>query len=153
GACGGRTGSPAHTAGNAGTPARFADAHAKLESVQGGAPDTQSTGESWTAPEPAPRDRPGLATQWGETRESHVHDVDFLRSDPERPFAIAEIFYNDGSGVQALAAYHGDTPHPLSLRIASGAITVSIRDAWGAPLPGMRAGDRTYVTGREGARY
>jgi len=115
----------------------------------------QSAGESrqWTAPEPEPSERPGLATQWGETRESRVHDVDFLRSDPERPFAVAQIFYNDGAGVRALAAYHGDTPRPLSLRIARGAITVSIRDASGNPLPGMRAGERTYVTGREGDRY
>src|SRR5262252_4530328 len=27
-----------------------------------------------TAPEPAPRERPGLGTEWGETRESHVRD-------------------------------------------------------------------------------
>jgi hypothetical protein len=107
----------------------------------------------WTAPEPTPSERPGLATQWGETRESHVHDVDFLRGDPERPFAVAQIFYNDRAGVRALAAYHGDTPRPLSLRVANGAITVSIRNAYGDPLPGLRAGDRTYVTGQEGERY
>ena len=43
-------------------------------------------------------------------------------------------------------------PHE-DLRVASGAITVSIRDASGNPLPGLFASDRTYVTGREGERY
>jgi hypothetical protein len=107
----------------------------------------------WRAPEPEPRERPGLATQWGETRESHVRDVDFLRADPERPFAIAQIFYNDSAGVRALAAYHGDVPHPLSYPVANGMITVSIRDGAGEPLPGFRAAARTYVTGQEGERY
>jgi hypothetical protein len=81
-----------------------------------------------------------------------VHDIDFLRGAPEQPFAVAEIFYNDWAGVRALAAYHGGM-RPLSFRVASGAITVSIRDASGNPLPGLLASDRTYVTGREGERY
>jgi hypothetical protein len=130
------------------------DAPATQQPASPGAAPSQAGGESphWSAPEPAPTERPGLATQWGETRESHVHDVDFLRSDPANPFAVAQIFYNDGPGVRALAAYHGGI-RPLSLPIANGAITVSIRDASGNPLPGMSSGSRTYVSGREGERY
>src|ERR1700722_18940837 len=57
--------------------------------------------------EPAPSERPGLGTQWGEARFSQVHDVDFERADFTRPFAVATLHYNDRRGVEALAAYHG----------------------------------------------
>jgi hypothetical protein len=174
GACGGGAArQPANSGNNAGPPAGHAegaggDAPPMPESADMSATEApasqgpaypsaapeQPAAESphWSAPEPAPAERPGLATQWGETRESHVHDVSFLRGDPERPFALAQIFYNDGAGVRALAAYHGGI-RPLSLPVANGAITVSIRDGSGNPLPGMSSGGRTYVTGREGERY
>lgn len=103
----------------------------------------------------APRERPGLATQWGETRESHVRDVDFNRAEPGRPFAVAKVYYNDRAGVDALAAYHGGGPvHPLELTVANGAITVFLIDEeLELPLDAVRAGDRTYVVGEEGHRY
>lgn len=104
---------------------------------------------------PAPRERPGLATQWGETHESHVRDVDFFRAEPHRPFAVAKIYYNDRAGVEALAAYHGGGPaRPLELRVANGAVTVVLlNEESGLPLDAVRAGDRTYVVGEEGQRY
>ena len=40
-----------------------------------------------TAPAPEPRDRPGLGTQWGETRTSEVQDVTFTRAERCRPHA------------------------------------------------------------------
>jgi hypothetical protein len=106
-----------------------------------------------SAPDVAPRERPGLATQWGETRESPIRDVPFFRADPERPFAVAEIAYNDPRGVESLAAYRGDALRPVHTEVAGGAITVVVRDASGAPLPALRARDHTYVVGHEGERY
>jgi hypothetical protein len=107
----------------------------------------------WSTPEPAPRDRPGLGTEWGESRESHIREVSFFRNDPDRPFAVADIFYNDRRGIEALAAWHGGTPRFHDVPSAGGTITVSLRDSWGEPLDAMRVGDRTYVAGQEGERY
>ncbi len=109
-------------------------------------------GEMWSAQQPAPENRPGLGTEWGETRESRIREVSFFRADPDRPFAVADLFYNDWQGVQALAAFHGG-PRFRDIPAAGGAITVSIRNAYGEPLEAMHVGDRTYVIGQEGERY
>jgi len=96
--------------------------------------------------------RPGLGTEWGERRQSRIRNVSFLRASPGEPFAFAQLYYNDRPGVEAQAAFHpGDAFHVVS--IVGGAITVSLRDAWGSPLDALRVGSRTYVVGREGERY
>ncbi|HEY2518089.1 MAG TPA: hypothetical protein VGI39_44770 [Polyangiaceae bacterium] len=110
-------------------------------------------GSQWQRREEQPKDRPGLGTEWGEQRESHIHEVSFLRADPERPFATASLFYNDRHGVEALAAWHGGTPRFHDVSAQGGAITISLRDAWGESLDAMHVGDRTYVVGTEGERY
>jgi hypothetical protein len=103
---------------------------------------------------PAPEDRPGLGTQWGETRESRVHDVTFTRADGDHPFAIASMYYNDRSGVEALARFHGgSSPGYREYSARGGAITVSIRDSAGRPLDALRVAERTYVVGESGERY
>jgi hypothetical protein len=111
------------------------------------------SGGHWSTPEPAPRDRPGLGTEWGESRESHIREVSFFRKDNESPFATAALFYNDRQGVEQLAAWHGGTPRFHDISAVNGAITVSLRDAWGEPLDAMHVGDRTYVVGQQGERY
>jgi len=111
------------------------------------------SGGHWSTPEPAPRDRPGLGTEWGESRESHIREVSFFRNDNENPFATAALFYNDRQGVEQLAAWHGGTPRFHDISAVNGAITVSLRDAWGEPLDAMHVGDRTYVVGQQGERY
>jgi hypothetical protein len=111
-----------------------------------------SGGGQWQAPEPKPQDRPGLGTEWGETRESRIQEVSFFRAEPDRPFAVASLNYNDWQGVQALASFHGG-PRFHDVQEAGGAITVSIRNAYGEPLDAMHVGDRTYVIGHEGERY
>jgi hypothetical protein len=118
--------------------------------------EAESSGSSsshWNTPEPAPRNRPGLGTEWGESRDSRIREVSFFRNDPDRPFASASLFYNDRQGVEALAAWHGGTPHFHDISAVNGAITVSVRDAWGEPLDALHVGDRTYVVGQEGERY
>ena len=99
-------------------------------------------------------ERPGLGTGWGETRESHVHEVSFDR-DGTTPFAVGTLHYNDRRGVEALAAYHTAVTAGFMHDVpeAGGAITVSVVDANGSPLDALKVLDRTYVIGQEGARY
>jgi hypothetical protein len=103
------------------------------------------------APSPQPRERPGLGTEWGEQRESRVHDVSFARADRDRPFALATLHYNDREGVAALAAFHGERSRETSA--AGGAISVAIDDGTGEALEALHVGDRTYVIGQSGERY
>jgi hypothetical protein len=115
-------------------------------------PPATAWNDAQPAPTPTPSQRPGLGTEWGETRESHITEVSFLREDPSRPFAQAQLYYNDWQGVQALASFHGG-PRFHSYGAAGGAITVSIRGAGGEALDAMNVGDRTYVIGQQGERY
>lgn len=102
--------------------------------------------------EPSPSTRPGLGTEYGESRTSRVHDVTFVR-DSSRPFATAMMNYNDKRGVDALVASQGGRISSRGLDAAAGAVTVSIRDASGSPLEAVKAGDRTFVVGQAGQRY
>ena len=53
-------------------------------------------------PEPAPTTRrPGLGTEFGETRYSSASYTRFVRA-TARPIAIAELRYNDAAGLTAL---------------------------------------------------
>jgi hypothetical protein len=120
------------------------------------APATVSASQQMAplSPAPEPARRPGLGTEWGESRSSRVHDVTFVRAESDRPFAVAALHYNDRAGVVALTAYHADrTPHVRDVSAAGGAITVSIRDGNGEALEAAHVGDRTYVMGTIGARY
>ena len=102
--------------------------------------------------EPSPESRPGLGTEWGETRTSRVHDVTFVR-DSSRPFAIATLHYNDRRGVDALANLHARRDTSRAVSAGGGAVTVSVRDANGSPLEAVHVGDRTFVIGQAGQRY
>jgi len=100
-----------------------------------------------------PRERPGLATSWGETRVSPVHEVPFRRGS-DSPFATGSLFYNDHGGVDAMASYDErmaarlDAPVPVH-----GGITFSVVDENGLPLPAMSLNGRIYVVGENGRRY
>ena len=141
-----------------GAPANDGATRADSVSVQreSSAPSTASISNQAApmSPAPEPRQRPGLGTEWGESRSSRVHDVSFVRAESDRPFAVAALHYNDRAGVVALAAYHADrTPHFRDVSAAGGAITVSIRDGNGEALEAAHVGDRTYVMGTVGSRY
>jgi hypothetical protein len=97
--------------------------------------------------------RPGLGTEWGETRESHIHEVSFTRANNDQPFALAQLFYNDRRGVEAQASFHPGEATFHDVSFVNGAVTVSLRDAWGGPLDAVHVGDRTYVIGQQGERY
>jgi hypothetical protein len=102
--------------------------------------------------EPAPSQRPGLGTEFGEARTSRVHDVSFVR-EAGRPFAVAALNYNDRKGVDALASVAARRDSARSVSSGGGAVTISIRDANGDPLEAVHVGDRTFVVGQAGQRY
>lgn len=150
-------------AGSASAPPRGASARAAspevaraeapggfaTEDSPAGAPPAES---SAAAPEPQ-RERPGLGTEWGETRSSRVRDVAFVREDADRPFAVAQLHYDDRRGVHALAAYTAERLPLRRISTGGGAVTVSIVDEDGEPFEAVRSGDRTLVVGEAGRRY
>ncbi|MBS2013522.1 MAG: hypothetical protein JST00_11570 [Deltaproteobacteria bacterium] len=117
----------------------------------GGTADSAAPSRSRPA-EPAPESRPGLGTEFGESRVSRVHDVTFVR-DSSRPFAIAQMNYNDRKGVDALASMHSRRDSGRSIGAGGGAVTISIRDSSGDALEAVHVGDRTFVVGQAGQRY
>jgi hypothetical protein len=114
---------------------------------------TSTSAQNDSSSVPQPNERPGLGTEWGESRSSHVRDVSFFRADPDRPFATATLFYNDRDGVEALSAYHGGAPHFFDYPTRGGAVTISIHGGGGDPLEALNVGERTYVIGQAGERY
>lgn len=100
-----------------------------------------------------PVERPGLATLWGEARESRVTTVSFNRSS-SAPWSMLRIEYDDEAGVlsrtglsnaYALGSNIVETPH--------GFISVQVIDGAGSPLAGLTEGSRSFVVGHMGDRY
>ena len=99
-------------------------------------------------------DRPGLGTSWGETRESRVSSEPFAREQPNRPFAVASLFYNDAQGVHAMARRAGFSDLERGeVSVGGGSLTVRLLDAHGSPLAGFSSGGRTHFVGVDGERY
>jgi hypothetical protein len=101
--------------------------------------------------EPAPIDRPGLGTTWGEQVSAPISFSPFVRAS-SRPWAEAVLHYNDAQGVAAHAAYLGTPPQPLEVFAGDGSISVALVDEAGRTLPGYHAGGRARVGGNDGAR-
>src|SRR4051794_13242105 len=78
-------------------PSAHNDAPAPPPPVAAAPPGGMSRAENWwrpTEPQPraqGPQERPGLGTEWGETRLSHISTVPFVRADLESPFATASL--------------------------------------------------------------
>jgi hypothetical protein len=105
-------------------------------------------------PTPAPeKQRPGLGTEWGETRDSRVSSAPFERQDYSTPLSTASFFYNDEAGVRAMLGSGYWDRRSDGISTARGAITIRVVDDRGAPLPTFSAGGRSYVVGNDGARY
>jgi hypothetical protein len=103
---------------------------------------------------PEPVDRPGLATQWGETRVSRITTVPFVRAEPTNPFGMASLFYNDGEGARAMASAAGFRRlSPQTFTLAGGAVAIGLRGEGGAFLSGFVAGEKTFAIGEAGQRY
>jgi hypothetical protein len=103
---------------------------------------------------PAAGQRPGLGTEWGETRYSHVSHKSFDRADADHPTELASLYYNDREGARAMARYadYRETGDAVVNLPAMG-ISVSLNDDSGRPLPAFFAGGHTYAIGEAGQRY
>ena len=100
-----------------------------------------------------PRDRPGLGTKWGETRDSRVTATTFARAS-QQPLARAAIYYNDAAGIRAMGAMADPRRQwPVLRAPAENLVSVGLRDQSGNFLPGLIVGDRWFVVGEEGRRY
>ncbi|WP_437333895.1 hypothetical protein [Sorangium sp. So ce394] len=107
---------------------------------------------SQVAPEPI--ERPGLGTEWGETRVSRISTAPFVRADVERPFALASLFYNDAEGARAMASASGfRRTSPQAFTLAGGAVAIGLRGEGGGFLSGFVAGETSHVVGEAGQRY
>lgn len=122
---------------------------ARLERGEGAARKSPSRD---VAPEPI--DRPGLGTEWGETRVSRISTVPFVRADAANPFATASLFYNDAEGARAMASAAGfRRTAPQTFTMAGGAVEIGLRGEHGGFLSGFVAGEKSYVVGEAGQRY
>ena len=101
-----------------------------------------------------PADRPGLGTQWGETRNSRISTVPFARADMGAPFAAAAVYYNDEDGARAMTAQSGFRRTPSgSFSVANGLVSIGLRDESSRFFGGFVSGARNYVVGEAGHRY
>jgi hypothetical protein len=102
--------------------------------------------------DPAPTERPGLGTRWGEDVYAPVTMKPFERASDD-PWATAVIRYNDDLGVAAQARYYGGQLAPLEIYPGDGSIGVALVSESGALLPGFSSGGQTLVVGHDGDRY
>jgi len=104
--------------------------------------------------QPKPTDRPGLGTEWGESRSSSITTVAFQRAEPTNPFGMASLFYNDEEGARASASLAGFRRTSGGMNpVAGGALLIGLRDESGAFLNGFVAGEKSFVVGEAGRRY
>jgi hypothetical protein len=107
-----------------------------------------------TMPTTAEQERPGLATQWGETRTSPVTNTSFTRANPNTPTATAVLYYNDQAGVERMAGWSNYQRLPAAFySVGEGLVSFGIRDESGNLLEGLIANDNRYVIGETGRRY
>jgi hypothetical protein len=101
-----------------------------------------------------PTDRPGLGTEWGETRFSKITTVPFVRADISNPFATASFFYNDEQGARDMANLNGFRRFAAgSVAAAGGVVNIGLRDEGGRFLSGFAANGKSFVIGEAGRRY
>jgi hypothetical protein len=104
--------------------------------------------------EDAPRhERPGLATQWGETRDSSITQVSFERADWSSPFASFSLFYNDKRGAAAMLMSSVSRMAASAFPVANGLVTVELRDESARPMRGFVTAGQSFVVGESGHRY
>lgn len=115
-------------------------------------PPPESTAIVGNAPTPAPAERPGLGTTFGEAVYAPIHYTPFERASGD-PWATVALYYDNAEGVAAHAAYLGAAPEPLSVSAGDGALSVSLVDDDGRLLPGVQAAGRTLIVGEDGERY
>jgi hypothetical protein len=105
--------------------------------------------------EPVPQERPGLATQWGESRSSRVTTAPFQRAESLNPFAVAKLFYNDPQGINAMSDRFGaEIVRRHLFPVGEGFVEVGLRDGDSRRfLSGFSLRGESYVAGQSGRRY
>lgn len=103
---------------------------------------------------PAPSERPGLGTAWGERRYSQVRHVPFERASSHKPTSELAVFYNDRTGARAMTRYSDYRSMTSSVfNVNKLDVSVSLRDANGKPMSALFANGRLYAVGEAGQRY
>lgn len=98
--------------------------------------------------------RPGLGTEWGESRNSRITSTPFVRADSSSPFATASMFYNDASGARAMANAAGTAVATSgAFSMSGGIVSMGLRDENGHFLSGFVSGGKNFVVGDAGSRY
>lgn len=130
-------------------------ARSRTQSATGRESASSSAGATRDLARPAPLrksvERPGLATLWGETRESRVTTTSFARNS-DQPSFLYRIQYDDEAGIRSrtgLDPFSFGSNHMQSQHL----LTVEIVDGSGNPLPGVMQGSRPLVVGHHGDRY
>ncbi len=99
-------------------------------------------------------ERPGLGTTFGETRSSRVSSAPFQRANPNNPFSVTSLHYNDASGINAMLRGASLVDFRTeSVPAARGMVTVRLLDDSGVPLPTLASNGRHFVQGEHGQRY
>lgn len=137
-----------------GAPAPAEEAGAPAaDSSMAGAPRA-SSGAFKTEVAPSPESRPGLGTQWGETRFSRIDTVPFTRANANSPLAMASVFYNDDVGARAQAASQGSVRFASGLvDVGGGLLQMGLKDERGTFISGYVGGDHHFLVGQAGQRY
>lgn len=110
-------------------------------------------GRSWSRP-PA-EERPGLATSFGETRDSRITRTRFKRQD-SRPQFQTVLRYNDRAGLEILMAQGWRKPQATNCPLTwyrGKDFAYGLRGEDGEWLPSWTDGIHTYFEGRPGQRY
>lgn len=158
-ACAGASKSPAYVPAETAAAEDYGgEAEAAGDDGGGYAPATPSSGQPGHIADsrytqPAPQQRPGLGTVFGENVYSRVETRPFVRA-VDSPFAAVRIHYNDAEGVNAQLSYLGaPAVAPMHAYTPHGGVSIALVDEAGNVLPGGNAGGRVLVVGRDGARY
>lgn len=98
-----------------------------------------------------PKERPGLATQWGGSVKSPLGDTRFTRAS-NKPYGVDAIYYNDSEGLKAMNVR--DMRVEGMQQAAGGIIEWGIKGSFGM-LPAYKSygNYRRYVEGRNGSTY
>ncbi len=83
------------------------------------------------------KSRPGLGTEFGETRYSSVSWTKFVRAS-SKPAAVAELRYNDAAGLMALGILVQPMPDPDELNTRETADPFPGDDHFARPPAGIR---------------
>jgi hypothetical protein len=98
--------------------------------------------------------RPGLGTEWGETRKSSISTSPFVRADARSPFSTAAMFYNDEDGARQMASMSGFKRFSEgSIDVGGGIATARLKDGSGRFMSGFDAGGKKFMVGQAGDRY